>query len=85
MQVGIRLGTHRAREADRETTGGVHPTTDDAGDRRGALLAGEERLDHGGAPVERPVHGIRPSRHEDEDDGCAGGEDRLHEVALHPR
>ena len=84
VQVGVRLRTPGAREADGETAGGVHPPADDAGDRRGALFAGKERLNNRCTPLERPIHHVRASGHEHENDGRAGGEDRLRELALHP-
>jgi hypothetical protein len=47
------------------------------------LLPGEERLDDGGTPVERPVHRVWAAREQHEHRRGAGVQQRLDEPALH--
>ena len=59
VAVGLRAG--RPRQAHGQPPRRVDPAGEHPGDRAGPLLAGEEGLHHGGASLQGPADGVRPT------------------------
>ena len=81
-QVRRRLHAAMHRDAHRQSPAGLDPPAEHAGDRRRALLAGEERLHDRGRAVDRGAEGVRPPRQHHEHGRSAGVEHGVEQQLL---